>query len=178
MLLSIKWQICLIFPLVYASTCPNSSPSISTYIVVSDTTNLVTGPDVPSQTSATASYYTPGWCDIPGAIWIWDSYYITKPCITQTIIVTNQFYISGFPISAFLEIEADDSALVNLNGNNGFCDVTSTITSCSMKCNVQRYLYPGNNLITITVTNQGVPRHTDINNPGGVLYKLSIKLSG
>ena len=178
MLSSFQLQVFLILPSVYAYTCPSSSPSISTYTVVSDTTNLVTGPDVPSQTNAIESYYAPGWSVIPGALWIWDSYHITDPAISQTIIVTKQFYISGFPISALLEIEVDDYALVNINGNTGFCDINSSTSSTPKKCNVQRYLYPGSNSIIITATNQGYPGLNNIENPGGVTYKLIIKLSG
>ena len=66
----------------------------------------------------------------------------------------KQFCLSGLPISALFEIEADDYALVNLNGNTGFCDINSATSSSSAKCNVQRYLYPGNNSIKITATNK------------------------
>ena len=166
-------QFLLTFPLVYSYTCPSSSLSISSYNVVSDETNLVTGPDVSSQTKATASYYS--WSpNITGAVWIWDSYFISNPTINQTITATKLFYISGFPISAILEIAADNYAWVNINGNTGFCD-----TDTSLKyCNVQKYLFPGNNSLVIIATNLGVPGSSSLSNSGGLIYKISIQVSG
>ena len=166
------------FPLVHASTCLNNQYSISEYSIVSDTSNLVTGPDVVAETNAVLCYVHPAWTsNIPGASWIWDRFYVSLPQSLQTITVTKTFCIPGIPNTAFLSMAADDFATVSLNGNPGVCGnaYNTFIIVNQQNCDVQRYLRPGKNTLVFEVTNFGVAAAvTGSDNPAGLLYKLSV----
>ena len=176
----------LIIKLIYflilsidASTCPSPAFMISSINLVSDTTTLVTGPDVTGQVNA-IEIETPweGWtADIPGATWIWDAPAATIPSTVQKVTYTKQFNIPGFPISAFLDVAAGDFYWVYINGNSNFCDSPSTGTftsSTQLRCNIQRYLFPAQNSVVFTVENHASPGAVKPDNPAGLLYKISI----
>ena len=152
--------LCMIyaFSLVYVSTCLNNQYSLSEYSIVSDASNLVTSPDALTQTNAVVSFVGPDWTAyILGASWIWDSFYVSMPQISQTITVTKTFCIPGIPNTAFLSMAADNFATVSLNGNPGVCGsaYNTFIIVNQQNCDVQRYLRPGKNTLVFEVTNFG-----------------------
>ena len=145
------------------------------YYIVSDGSNLVTGPDVASQTNAVAVYAPGFWtANIPGAIWIWDSPYISDSTVEQTIIVTKDFTIPGIPATAFLDIAVDNYATVTINGKSIHGSNTFTGFSSAVHWDVQQYLTPGNNVIVIKATNTASLGSTDKTNPGGLKYKITV----
>ena len=174
----------LIIKLIYflilsidASTCPSPAFMISSINLVSDTTTLVTGPDVTGQVNAIVTSGGAWTAIIPGATWIWDAPTPTIPSTCQTVIYTKLFNIPGFPISAFLDVAADNYYWVNINGNTNFCDSPSTGTftsSTQLRCNIQRYLFPAQNSVVFTVENHASPGAVKPDNPAGLLYKISI----
>ena len=163
-----------------AISCPSPAFMISSIYLVSDTSTLVTGPDVTGQVNAILASGGAWTAIIPGATWIWDAPTPTIPSTCQTVIYTKLFNIPGFPISAFLDVAADNYYWVNINGNTNFCDSpsTSTFTSSSqVRCNIQRYLFPGQNSVIFTVKNQADPGAVPPGNPAGLLYSISIQVN-
>ena len=98
----------------------------------------------------------------PKAQWIWNSQAAATSAPKGTVIFENQYYNSGSTnISAVLHIEVDDSAVVNLNGNNlGSASAGYGGGYTQISCQ----LIPGNNLFKVAATNTG--------GPAGVLLSL------
>ena len=166
--------------LVSASTCANPNGRLLTYFVVSDTNVLVSGADVASQSNAVVTYSgNGGWsASIPGASWIWDAYAVSAPNIPQTVYFTKEFYVPGIPVSAILDVAADNSVWVILNGQAGICDTPNGSFSSSLqkRCTVTNFVVPGMNMIQFTVLNiAGGSSYQG--NPAGLLFKLSLQAS-
>ena len=79
---------------------------VFSFYVVSDTTNMAYGPDVPDWSNAVYVYADdPAWtASIPGARWIWDAEKVSDPSIEQSVNFTNSFYIPGPPVYGSLEL--------------------------------------------------------------------------
>jgi hypothetical protein len=147
--------------------------TLSTLVVVSDTSNQVSGPDVAGTTSAVVSIYETS-SPIPGANWIWDAAAVSNSNISQTIIITKDFFLKTPPTKGLLIVYTDDQFTLKVNCRQvTSCQGTSTPT-VPINCDVSSYLGLGNNHLEFTVTNNGYAKTTPQINPGGLLYQLTV----
>ncbi len=143
-------------------------------IYVSDTTTLVG-----ENPSAILSFIHDAWtATISDASWIWstDPVVINPDPAYEIETFVKEFEVGGTPTGATLEIAADNTYSVTLNGN-AICGDTyqANFTSDSQDiCNIDAEdLLIGTNELEITVTNLD---HGDDaqGNPAGLMYKLTI----
>jgi hypothetical protein len=145
---------------------------VSLLLVVSDTTNQVSGPDVSGTTNAVVSVYEfPS--TIPGASWIWDASVVSAPTTQQTVIITKTFTLGGTPLKGSLLVYVDDQFTLSVNSQPTTCQATS-VTANPVTCDVTTYLVPGSNIFSFTVTNKAYPGNSPQQNPAGLLYQLVI----
>lgn len=161
-------------PMLAGATGGGTQCTFHTTDVVSDTTNTVEGG---GNAAAVSTPYNSAWtASIPGATWIWSTATVTDPTTDQSATFDKTFTVSGDVTSATLDIAADNSYQVWINGTlvgqdasednySSYDEYTSTVVSA---------LHSGTNTITVTVKNWGEPGSTPSMNPAGLLYKLSI----
>lgn len=157
---------------------PNPAPQCNedaSQEIVSDTTT--TDED---GAAVALSYIHPAWtASIPGATWIWATNPVESPTndadLTKTF--TKTFNIVGTPTSGTLDIAADNSYTVKVNGttvpvvfdNNNFQLATQD------SYDVSSFLVTGANTLEIKVTNKEIGENADpANNPAGLLFKLTV----
>ena len=143
-----------------------------THVVVSDTTTTVVGPDLVGR--AVATWVNSAWTAyIPGATWIWDSSFTTNPGAVQSCTFTKAFYVAGAPVSAFLQIAADNEFAATVNNQLVACAsaVTDLASATAQVCEVSYQLQSGLNYLAVTVTNEiGSSSYAA---PAGLLFKLT-----
>jgi hypothetical protein len=143
--------------------------------IKSNTDDLSFGPDT-NNNWASASVYSvcaSVWPKIPGAIWIWDAPIVSNSCITQECMFRKDFTITGSVQSAVLEISVDNYITTAINDNLIEC-VASANWYSILTCVVDTSFFKrGTNRITHNATNGGGDCYP-YNNPGGLLYKLTI----
>lgn len=150
-------------------------------IVVSDITNKVDdGGDGGGLAVATYKNHPLWTAVIPGATWIWKSFFVGQPETEATHIFSKNFDVGGEVDLATLKIAADNSYTVWINniqigedlGKLNFTlegqdeyDATSAVVK-------------GNNTIRVRVTNFAfaISHSTPQLNPAGLLYRLEIKV--
>lgn len=125
----------------------------------------------------------PAYVSISGASWIWsdasmlDDDEVMSAAI-GTKVFTKTFSVVGTPLDSMLEVAADNTYTVMVNGNtldtgtsgtdsDNFTTVDSWTVPASM-------LVTGSNTITFTVENQTKPEGYTGVNPAGLLYKLTV----
>lgn len=144
--------------------------------VVSDTSNQVVGGSFAVSTYAQNPRWT---ASIPGATWIWKTFFVPNPTQDETQIFTKTFSVTsaGTVDSASLVVAADNSYTVSVNGTQIGSDNTETNYFDSDKdtYNVASNLVSGSNTISFTVKNWALASSTAELNPAGLLYKLTIK---
>jgi hypothetical protein len=160
---------------LHTSAGPNLSQGTLSFYIVSDTTNVVVGPDDTGFARAVATWVHPAWtASIPGATWIWDSYYVSDPANDQYVAFTNDFGVAGSVQSASLSVAADNQLWVYINGIPAGCDQVQSTYAGAIQCDVTPYVFTGLNVITFQVKNIGVGGSNGQTNPGGLLYKLKV----
>jgi len=143
-------------------------------IIFSDTTTEADG----NPTSVLSYIHTSWKAMISGATWIWS----TDPVVLvggsdESETFTKTFEIAGNPTGGSLEIAADNSYTVTLNGNL-LCEDDSEKNytfggkdTCAIDASM---LVSGENSIEFTVTNWDQPDETVYINPAGLMYKLTV----
>jgi hypothetical protein len=140
--------------------------------VVSDTSNVVF-----TEGNAIATWVHPSWVTLPGATWIWNAFNVATPSVNESKTFTKTFNIIGRPISATLDVAADNSYE---GGVNTFPDLFVDLGEFNYG-SPDHYtvpiedLSPGSNTISFFVTNFGVDGSTPTSNPAGLLYKLHVE---
>lgn len=141
-------------------------------IIVSDTTNQVSGPDVVGVVNAVVSSYE-GISPIPGALWIWDAAVVSNPQVQQTVIVTKTFIINGILSKANLVAYVDNQFTLNVNGKLTNCQAAN-ISANPVSCDIANYLVSGSNTLSFTVINEACSGNNAQQNPAGLVYQLTI----
>ena len=150
-----------------AQNCKSSLPSNFTYLIVSDSNTLATGPDMPIEGNAVPCVTTPLWtANIPGATWIWDRYSVSSPGSWQTVRFRNDFGIPGVPLAVTLTIASDNNSSLTINGQNPGCEGAAFYAGTEKTCSLLPFLVSGINSIVFIVTNQG--------GDAGLLYSIEI----
>ena len=138
--------------------------------VVSDETTEVLS------AAATATWVHPAWTTTLtsfGAKWLWKSYLVDTSLVPDTTTFTKHIVLTGTPTSATLEIAADNTYTVLVNGVAPSCDGSqldnfSTTDTCAIT------LQSGDNKLIFTVTNTDGSSDPQ-GNPAGLQYKVSIE---
>ncbi len=143
-----------------------------TETVVSDTTTTVDGSD-----SVALAFIHSAWtAAIDGATWIWNEEPLADAAGETSTTFEKTFTVVDTPTSATLEIAADNTYEVSLNGTalcasvdaDNFSNVDTCVIDGSM-------LIEGSNTLSISVTNLAVEGAVQESNPAGLLYKLSFE---
>lgn len=116
---------------------------------------------------------------ISGADWIWSENPIADPVAESIETFTRTFNVTGVPVDGELEIAADNTYKVSLNGNLPFVvDVDEDNYSATDSVAVPAsQLVTGENTIEFEVTNMSQEGGTMESNPAGLLYKLTVNCS-
>ena len=165
----------LFVPTVANATEVQACSAVS-HEVVSDTTTTNTGDDpsgnsvVVTPTAVTTSAWT---ATIAGASWIWSTAAIVDGTVDNTETFTRTFTIDGVPTgSATLAIAADNYYTVSVNGTPIGSEMADENNFSTADSYPVTNLVNGVNTITVVAKNKGIPGDA-INNPAGVLFKLS-----
>lgn len=167
----------IIFGALFAISIPMSvfaSEVCSTQqqVVVSDASNHV------GSAAAVATYQSSLWTSIPGAEWIWKTYLVESPAVSETATFSKSFEVVGSPASSTLSIAGDDYFKVYVNGT----EIASELGEGNF-LTVHDYaldptlFHSGINEIQVEVTNakyfygEGA---TAYSNPAGVTYAFKV----
>lgn len=117
---------------------------------------------------------------ISGATWIWGEDPIVDPVHQTSETFTRTFTVSGTPLGATLDIAADNTYEVSVNGHLINTDTNIDNFSSADTFTISASdLISGSNTITFVVTNVPLPTDpetaTPQTNPAGLLYKLTVK---
>ncbi|HWA32328.1 MAG TPA: peptidoglycan-binding protein, partial [Candidatus Paceibacterota bacterium] len=140
--------------------------------IVSDISTLYN-----SNPTVALSFIHSAWtASIPGATWIWNEEPLADPVNDTTSVFTKTFNITGTPTGGTLDIAADNSYDVSLNGHEVCSDNTEQNYTAAGQdtCNVPAEDFiTGTNTLTFTVKNWAQAGGTQQSNPAGLLYKLT-----
>jgi hypothetical protein len=171
------YQITVTYPPLAPIPNPANPPlipiSYANSIVVSDTTNQASGPDVTGTVNAvvsTAIQTSP----IPGAFWIWDAPLVGSSTLQQTVVISKAFTIYGVPSKGVLSVYVTYQFSLKINGLPTSCQATNSVYTSLVTCDITSSLVTGYNVLVFTVTNKAVSGSTPQQNPAGLLYQLSI----
>jgi hypothetical protein len=148
--------------------------SPTTTSIVSDTTNVAD-----STGFAFIAYNgSPFWTTVPGAEWIWKSFFAENPAVSDSATFSKNFTIDGAVDSSSLTIAADDYYTVLINGTQVASEFGegNFITAKTFSPDVSLF-HSGTNIIQVEVTNAPYyypTQATSYTNPAGVAYALTI----
>jgi len=156
--------------------CTTPAP-VCTFDIVSDSKTIIEG-----GYPAVATYdENPEWTAyIPGATWIWKTFFVELPLEDEANTFTRSFVINNNIQDASLVVGADNKYSLSVNGilisddneTNNFYDIYKDVYD------IKSYLNVGVNILTFTVTNIALEGSNPETNPAGLLYKLSVTQSG
>lgn len=143
--------------------------------VVSDTTNIV---EDGTNAVETLNYSHPTWYDdtLLGGLakWIWSTFKVENPTLDETKVFVKQFNLNSDPISATIEVAADNGFKLEINGDTIVDNLTIENNYGSVVSYPVTNLESGTNTIKMTVKNFALGGGTAESNPAGALYKLHI----
>jgi len=156
---------------VEPASVPPPSCSTATTTLFSGTLDQTGG-----HNAVAVTYHNPAWtASIPGAIWIWSVDPVANPLVNETSTFTRTFSLSGTVTSGALDMAADNSFSVSLNGHALAADPGEfNYTTTKHYVVDPAWFVVGTNTLTFTVTNFGLAASTYQTNPAGLLYELSI----
>ena len=109
------------------------------------------------------------------AAWIWGEDPIADPVGQVTETFTKTFTIVGTPKDSTLELAADNSFSVSVNGNVVAVDATEYNYGATKSYTIPASaLVTGVNTVTFTVTNFAQDGGTSSTNPAGLIYKIVV----
>lgn len=115
---------------------------------------------------------------IGGAEWVWSENPIADPVNETTVTFTRTFNISGDPADSTLEIAADNSYKVSVNGNPSLFEDSSednfSAEGQDSYTILAGDLVSGLNTIEFEVKNLAQAEGTAESNPAGLMYKITV----
>jgi len=145
--------------------------------IVSDTQTLVDG----GPNYATSTYnQNPRWTAvIPGATWIWKTFFASHPGNGETVTFTRRFNLPGTVTSGNLTVAADNSYTASVNGTQVGADPTefNYFEEGKDNYNVASQLHAGDNTLSFVVKNWFGDSDPKLN-PAGLLFKLVVHMQG
>ena len=145
--------------------------------VVSDTNTFIEGGSNALATYKDHPYWT---AMIPGATWIWKTFFVETPTMQETYTFVRDFNVEHDVKEATLTVAADNSYTVSVNGfalGGDQNDVNYREENKDVY-DLKNALHLGVNTIKFTVTNLPLDDGTSQTNPAGLLYALSITEKG
>lgn len=153
-------------------------PTIVMCEIVSDTMTLT---EENNEYSVETYDNHPSWtANVPGTMaeWVWATSEVENPDMDETYTFVETFTVEN-PVSALLDIAADNSYLLYVNGtlvlDRSAYSVNFQNHTVKRDVDLLPYLVSGENEFKVVVTNIGVEGASYINNPAGVLYNLRIE---
>ncbi len=154
----------------------DTEPLSCSFDLVSDSNTKIDG------VSAVETYNGhPDWtASIPGANWIWKTFFVENPEQGETVSFERGFYMHDSVISASLEVYVDDKYDLYVNGEQIDVQFREDKFKAGNGDNydISSYLKIGENKIRFVVTNIAMENGNAEINPAGLLYKLSVVQSG
>lgn len=155
--------------------CGQPAPQCSLEILSSTQTIVVDSNDFAVETYDGNDRWT---ASIPGAEWIWDTDKVIDPTVDTIRTFEETFTVNG-PMNAALDIAADNSYRVFINGNlfldrSTYSNNYQTHTT-KENLDITSFLISGENTVRFEVTNHGVSGSNHLNNPAGVLFKIALE---
>jgi hypothetical protein len=150
---------------------PTDESTQESLTIVSDT-DTFTG-----SAPAVATWTHPVWsASIPGATWIWNSYYVSLPAEGETVDFSREFNIEGTVTSAALDIATDNTYSVSVNGTliGSSADLDNFRLGTQDHYDVTQLTDNSVNTLTASVNNPYWNTTDPTVNPAGLLYKLSV----
>lgn len=142
--------------------------------VVSDTGTLVDE----LNDFAVATYESDTWTDdIQNATWVWGTAQVTDPEVDETFTFSETFTATT-ATSAVLEVAADNGYALYVNGtlvNDRLDQEYNYLDLAVMEYDITSYLVDGENTFHIEVKNFGDSGTNFMQNPAGVLYRLTLE---
>jgi hypothetical protein len=140
--------------------------------IFSDEDTQVNGVD------SVATFTHPAWtASIPGATWIWESFFVDNSTLPQTLTFSRSFNWTGDTnVAGNLDIATDNGYVVRINGTE-VVDASgdSHFTLADQDAiDVSSFLLDGANTLEIDVINFEGPEDPEAN-PAGLLYGLDIE---
>jgi hypothetical protein len=139
--------------------------------VVSDDSNIVDGVNATVIGSPNGA-----WATLSGASWIWNNLADFLGGTQQTKTFTKSFTVVGTPISASLDVAADNGFVGTINGNGAgtISDPGEFNYGATKNYDVLSFVTTGLNNLSFDVTNLAVADSDFNSNPAGLLYKLHV----
>ena len=160
---------CVVIPV--SQSCDEQT---STLTVVSDGTNTV----VENETLAVPTWVHTAWANITGSTWIWGTPEVLAPTTQETETFSKHFSVTGTVTEATLELAADNSYEVWVNGTKVASSSPrspeynyGSVTTVTVPTAV---FVQGDNEMKMQVTNLALSGSTPHSNPAGALYSLEI----
>ncbi len=165
-------------PMVALGNEESSQCSTTVQTVVSDETATVG-----VESHAIATNMPSSWAIIPGATWIWNSFFVVQPQQDETVTVTKTFIVDSIPTSGTLSLLADDYFEVSLNGVLLGSDHGERfpVENYSQIIDIQipsGVLVTGDNTLVVTVLNRGDGVSEFVRgdeNPAGTAFSLVVR---
>ncbi len=141
--------------------------------ITSDTGTLI----IENNEYAVETYEHRNWTAlIPGATWVWETFYVEDPTVNTTRTFTETFVVNGID-TATLDVAADNGYQLFVNDQlvQDRRSIENNFQTHTQKTfDIAEFLVDGENTFTIEVTNKGVQNANALQNPAGVLYKLVV----
>ena len=160
---------------VVAEDLSGQCPEITTTFFSDTSTTLLGGtPSVPTYDEH------PLWtANIPGATWIWSSYYVEDPLVVDTRVFVKNFNISNTQsiVSASITLSADNTYKLFANGTLVAEDLTefNYYEENRKTFDLKPHLQVGDNNLKFEITNLTNPlAPTQERNPAGLLYRVDL----
>ncbi len=175
--------------LTFASQDAGSYGAVLDNVVVADTTQACNANATQTLYSDATTQYSggnsvvltpnPAWTSISGASWVWGSSGSTEnTTVPKTDDFTKTFNITGAPTSGSLVMSSDNGYVIKVNGHTVDSEDVDNANEFSYQTthtyDVSSYLQTGSNTLEIDVTNFGRAGTTFANNPGGLIYSLTV----
>ncbi len=156
-----------------AFNAPSCNATASQTLVSDPSTLMGVAPTVP-----VSPIHVAWTASIPGATWVWGENPIGDAVNQTSETFTRTFNIAGTPTGATLDVAADNSYTISVNGHAGAADVGEfnyTLTGQDNGIVIPvGDLVSGANTISFTVTNFAQAGGTMATNPAGLLYRLVV----
>ncbi len=140
--------------------------------VVSDITNIVEDGTNAVETWTHSNWFNQALLD--PAKWIWETYKVLNPTMDETKVFVKNFSLDLVPISATIEVAADNGFILEINGVEIANEIDEEHNYEATKTYPVGNLIVGTNNIRMTVKNFAQPGGTPESNPAGALYKLTV----
>src|SRR3989339_649451 len=149
-------------------TCPGGSNKLT---ILSGTDTLLNNGQPSAITWSNHALWN---ASIPGASWLWSSFYVTDPTVQQDNLLAKSFQIPGPVTATKLTVAADNQFRAAINGHLFNGNYHEGTFQKEISYTNSTYFQQGANILSFDVRNLGVAGSTAQTNPAGLLYRLEV----